>query len=137
MSTLSDTEKKSVIKIPALGSLGIIDLNDIPPLSHFAGHGFKPKRYYVIIATAPVKETTSGGIILAASVKENAEAAFQVGRLVAKSKNAFVDLDDDIELGEVVTFSRYAGTTMFGLDGNEYRICTDSDIHTEVPGFGA
>jgi co-chaperonin GroES (HSP10) len=66
--------------------------------------------------------------------KEEAEAT---GTLIAIGPMAFRDEDDVFfpwcpEIGERVSFSRYAGTLIKGADGQDYRSMKDRDIQDIV-----
>lgn len=104
----------------------IPDLNDCNP-------GFSPFEYNVVIAPEVIEEKTKGGIILAASTKDQEAMATMRGRLVSVSPAAFdyAAWPEGARLphpGDEVIFAKYAGVLLKGDDGREYRLCKDRDI---------
>lgn len=96
--------------------------------------GVYPTEYKVLVAPKSVEEKTAGGIILPDSTKERDQFAQQEGTLIAVSPLAFT-YDGwagcegmKPEPGDRVLFARYAGATIKGKDGKEYRLCNDKDI---------
>lgn len=120
--------------VPSSGRLASVDLSLIPTLA-VCSPGFAPTEYNVLIAPPDKAEKTEGGLFLADETKDADFMAAQLGRLVAASPIAF-NYDDDPawradqqpQLGDIVWFARYAGTTLEGLDGRTYRIVKDRDI---------
>lgn len=104
----------------------IPSLNDCKP-------GIKPSEYNVLIAPESAEEVTKGGIILTVDSREMLEASAMKGRLVAVSPHAFTYVDSWPEgtkpqVGDAVTFGKYAGVLFKGADGREYRLCKDKDV---------
>jgi chaperonin GroES len=88
-----------------------------------------------IVKPDPVEVKTAGGIIIPDTAqKAEAEAT---GTLMAYGPMAFQDengeyLPGSPEIGERVSFSRYAGTLIKGADGEDYRSMKDRDIQDIV-----
>jgi chaperonin GroES len=98
------------------------------PMIDDCNPGFRPLEYYVVIAPAAVEEKV-GSIIIPS--KEEDKVAVQRGRIVAVSPLAFnfaEGADHAAAPGDVVLFSRYAGTLQKGADGKEYRLVRDKDV---------
>ena len=102
-----------------------------PSLSNKSG--ITPTEYKVLIRPEAVEEKTKGGIILPDPVKEQEQFAQMQGELVAVSPLAFTyaDWPENAEVpkpGCRVLFAKYAGATVKGADGADYRIVNDRDI---------
>ena len=90
----------------------------------------KPLADRVVVKLTEVEETTSSGIILAASAQEKP----QVAEIVAVGPGGVVDGNEvvmEVKVGDKVLISKYAGTEV-KLDGEEYMIVRQSDILAKV-----
>ena len=98
--------------------------------------GIKPVEYKVLIKMMPKEDVSAGGIVLIESSKEKDQAAKEVGIFVQAGGLAFTGDEktppwpksDIPQPGEYVLFDRYAGSIQPGLDGEDYRICNDSEL---------
>ena len=86
----------------------------------------KPLADRVVVKLTEAEETTSGGIILAASVQEKP----QVAEVLAVGPGGVVDgkeVEMYVKVGDKVITSKYAGTEV-KLGSDEYTIVRQSDI---------
>ena len=86
----------------------------------------KPLADRVVVKLTEVEETTSSGIILAASAKEKP----QIAEVIAVGPGGLVDGNEVkmyVNVGDKVITSKYAGTEV-KLDKEEYTIVRQSDI---------
>ncbi len=86
----------------------------------------KPLADRVVVKAVEVEETTSSGIILAASAQEKP----QIAEVVAVGPGGMVDGNEVkmyIAVGDKVITSQYSGTKV-KLDKEEYTIVKQSDI---------
>jgi len=86
----------------------------------------KPLADRVVVKAVEVEETTSSGIILAASAQEKP----QIAEVVAVGPGGMVDGNEVvmyISVGDKVITSQYSGTKV-KLDKEEYTIVKQSDI---------
>ena len=86
----------------------------------------KPLADRVVVKTVEVEETTSSGIILAASAQEKP----QVAEVIAVGPGGNVDGKDVemiVKVGDKVLTSKYSGTEV-KVDGEECTIVRQSDI---------
>lgn len=96
--------------------------------------GIQPTEYKVLILPKMVEEKTKGGIFMPDQTKERDQFAQIEGELVAVSPLAFTYDDKWPEgyalpkVGDRVLYAKYAGTTVRGKDGQEYRLVNDRDI---------
>src|SRR3990167_5931570 len=95
--------------------------------------GVSPTEFKVLVRPDKVEEKTKGGIILAQETRERDQAASTAGEIIAISPLAFTYADWPVtsnppQVGDRVLFGRYAGMTIKGTDGEEYRLVNDKDI---------
>ena len=98
--------------------------------------GIYPLEYKVLIKMMPREDISKGGIVLIESSKEKDQVAREVGVFVQAGGLAFTGDDktppwptDNIPTpGAYVLFDRYAVSVQPGMDGNDYRICNDSEL---------
>lgn len=86
----------------------------------------KPLADRVVVKLTEAEETTSGGIILAASAQEKP----QVAEVLAVGPGGVVDgkeVEMYVKVGDKVITSKYAGTEV-KLGSDEYTIVRQSDI---------
>ncbi|MGN1479157.1 MAG: co-chaperone GroES [Acutalibacteraceae bacterium] len=86
----------------------------------------KPLADRVVVKLTEAEETTSGGIILAASAQEKP----QVAEVLAVGPGGVVDgkeVEMYVKVGDKVITSKYAGTEV-KLGNDEYTIVRQSDI---------
>ncbi len=98
--------------------------------------GLRPIGFKVIIKPEEVDEKTVGGIIIPEAVKEQEKHAVTKGVLIEVADQAFTYAEiaepNKPKVGDTVYYSRYAGTSIKGNDGQEYRLCNDEDITAVV-----
>lgn len=90
--------------------------------------GLRPVEFKVLILPDEVKEKTKGGIILPDMTKERQEMAQVKGTIVGVGADAFADWTEKLVAGDRVYYGKYAGYTVTGNDGKEYRLVNDKDI---------
>ncbi len=97
--------------------------------------GINPTEYKVLIAPIKIDEKTRGGIILPDEHKDREQYAQMQGMLVAISPLAFTYADqgdwggaDKPKPGDKVLFAKFAGASVKGKDGADYRLVNDKDI---------
>jgi chaperonin GroES len=93
--------------------------------------GIQPTGGHILVLPEVVEEVTAGGIIIPTDTREKEQQAATVGELVAVGPSAWKDIDDGkpwAEVGDKVSYSRYAGVTMQGMDGKEYILLNDNDV---------
>lgn len=97
----------------------------------------QPIFWRVLIAPAPPKEETKGGIILTDDTRAAESTLTCVGKVLRMGSLAFkaktkagLDLADEVNAPKVgwwVLFNQYAGQKLF-VEGLEYRILNDTEI---------
>ena len=86
----------------------------------------KPLADRVVVKAVEVEETTTSGIILAASAQEKP----QIAEVVAVGPGGMIDgnnVEMYVKVGDKVITSKYSGTEV-KLDGVEYVIVSEEDI---------
>lgn len=98
--------------------------------------GIQPVEYKVLIRPKKVEEKTVGGIIIPESTKEKSKYATVEGELIAVGTIAFSDPDwlDRPKVGDTVLYDKYAGVTIKGKDGEDYRLINDKEIGAVIYG---
>lgn len=97
------------------------------PLTMIEGHGIKPVNARVLVEveeSETVKRLKAMGLQASDQTKERDHHGSMIGTIVAVSD----DVKFGLQLGQRVTFGRYAGTFQTGLDGNEYRMIDCEDV---------
>ena len=90
----------------------------------------KPLADRVVLKMLEAEETTKSGIILSSKAQEKP----QVAEVIAVGPGGVVDgkeITMEVAVGDRVLPSKYAGTEV-KLDGEEYRILSQSDILAKV-----
>ncbi len=90
----------------------------------------KPLADRVVLKMLEAEETTKSGIILSSKAQEKP----QVAEVIAVGPGGVVDgkeIKMEVAVGDKVLASKYAGTEV-KLDGEEYRILSQSDILAKV-----
>lgn len=91
--------------------------------------GLSPVEYKILILPEDVERKTESGIILTDKVTDREKMAQVRGKLVAVGGNAFEDWQEPIpKVGDTVSYAKYAGLIVNGLDDVEYRLTNDKDI---------
>ena len=93
--------------------------------------GIMPTGGHVLVLPDKVKEKTSGGIILPETIRDKEQAAATSGVIISIGSSAWKDLDDGTpwaEVGDRVSYARYAGVAMTGSDNVDYVLINDNDI---------
>ncbi len=93
--------------------------------------GILPTGGHLLVLPNKVEEVTAGGIILPQETRDKEQQAATVGTLIAVGAGAWLDLDDGspwAKVGEKVSYSRYAGVSMAGQDGQDYVLINDNDV---------
>ena len=101
--------------------------------------GINIKGVKVLIKPFVSKETFEGSsmIVMPEDLRAKEELAVTEGILVSVGPLAWIEekekgIEPDAQVGDHVIFSRYAGQTRTGLDGEVYRIINDHDIIATV-----
>jgi chaperonin GroES len=86
--------------------------------------------YKVLVKPEEVEEKTKGGIYIPEQAKDKEKFAKQEGVLIAVGAIAFTDPDwlERPRVGDRVLYDKYAGCTVKGKDGENYRIINDKEI---------
>ena len=93
--------------------------------------GILPTGGHLLVLPDKVEEMTTGGIILPQETRDKEQQAATVGTLVAVGPGAWADLDDGSPwalVGDKISYSRYAGVSMLGQDGQDYVLINDNDV---------
>src|SRR6056297_727101 len=93
--------------------------------------GILPTGSHVLVYPDPVEEKTAGGVILPDTTRDNEQRAATSGTVIAIGPSAWQDLDDGTawaEVGNHVSYARYAGVEMVGKDDKNYVLINDNDI---------
>src|SRR3990167_1921552 len=95
--------------------------------------GVSPTEFKVLVRPDKVDEKTAGGIWKPQDLREKEQAATTAGEIIAVSPLAFTYADWPVttsppQIGDRVAFARYAGMSIKGTDGEEYRLVNDKDI---------
>ena len=94
--------------------------------------GIRPVEFNVLVLPKKQEERTAGGILVPEAARERMQAAAVEGEIIAVSPLAFTYEDWGNhampKVGDRVFFAKYAGMTVKGRDGVEYRLCKDKDI---------
>ena len=100
-------------------------------ITDFNQSGILPTGGHLLVLPEKVEEKTKGGIYLPKTTQEKEQQAATVGTLVAVGPTAWKDLDDGsawAEVGNKISYSRYAGVTMLGNDNESYVLINDNDV---------
>lgn len=92
--------------------------------------GIFPTGGHLLVLPEKVEEKTKGGIIIPETTREKEQQAATVGKLIAVGPTAWKDIDDGsawAEVGDKISYGRYAGVTMLGKDGESYVLINDND----------
>jgi len=113
--------------------------------------GIYPSGDRVLIKPDAVEEYTEGGIYIPDEVKDKVQMAAHYGHVVAMGPDSFLHTlevreklvggawkiterrrtgysEPFAKTGDRVAFGQYAGKTMTGIDGEDYKIMNDEDI---------
>ena len=89
---------------------------------------FRPLGDRVLIKVLEAEEKTKGGIVLPDTAKERP----QQGKVIAVGKGKLLESGEvkplEVKEGDIVVFSKYAGTEVRAKDGEEYLILREDDI---------
>lgn len=105
--------------------------------------GLKPVAHRILVKPDPVEERTKSGLILKTEQTVEQERWAQVkGTLVDMGAQAFTapfseTERDALKPGARVYFRKFEGIIIEGADGEEYRLCTDTDVGGVVLDEGA
>jgi len=93
--------------------------------------GIEPTGGHLLVFPNKVEEKTAGGIIMPEAVRDKEQQAATIGTLIAVGSGAWLDLDDGLpwaEVGDKISYSRYAGVAMEGKDFRDYVLINDNDV---------
>ncbi len=93
--------------------------------------GIKPTGHYVLVLPDPVEKKTAGGLYLANETIENKERDTTVGTLVAVGPIGWEEFGDGspwASIGDKVSYGKYAGRDMLGVDEEKYVLMNCEDI---------
>jgi chaperonin GroES len=93
--------------------------------------GIVPTGGHLLVLPAKVEEKTAGGIYIPDTTREKEQLAATIGTLIAIGPGAWTDLDDGkpwAEVGDRISYSRYAGVVMDGMDSEQYVLINDNDV---------
>jgi chaperonin GroES len=133
MQTETVTAKKGRSKKPTLN--GECEHHDkgINPSAPLNASGIHPFEFKVLVKPDEFQRITKGGIIIPDPVVDMEKRAVYRGTLIDLSPTAFSyeTWPEGTVLpkpGDKVLFGKYAGTTVKGKDGEEYRVLNDKDV---------
>jgi len=93
--------------------------------------GIIPTGGHILIFPDPTERTTKAGLIIPDTVADKEQAAATSGTVIAIGLAAWKDIDDGkpwAEVGDRVSYARYAGVAMKGQDELNYVLINDNDI---------
>ncbi len=93
--------------------------------------GIRPTGHYILVLPDPVETKTAGGIILVDETVENAQRDTTVGTLIevgAIGWEQFGGGEPWAKVGDKVSYGKYAGRDMTGMDDKQYVIMNCEDI---------
>ena len=93
--------------------------------------GILPTGGHLLVLPDKIEEKTSGGIYMPETVRDQEQVAATKGTLIAIGPGAWIDLDDGqawAEVGDRISYGRYAGISMKGQDGEDYVLMNDNDV---------
>ena len=93
--------------------------------------GILPTGGHLLVLPKEIEEKTAGGIYLPQDARDKEQQAATEGTLIAIGKSAWTDLDDGnawADVGDKISYARYAGVAMKGQDGQEYVLINDVDV---------
>ncbi len=93
--------------------------------------GIIPTGGHLLVLPDKVEEKTAGGIYIPETAREKEQQAATVGILIAVGDSAWADLDDGnpwAKVGDRISYSRYAGVSMTGVDEEAYVLINDNDV---------
>ena len=100
--------------------------------------GIRPVEFNVLVLPKKQEERTAGGILIPKGTQERMQAAAVEGEIIAVSPLAFSYEDWGNhampKVGDRVFFAKYAGMTVEGKDGVEYRVLKDKDVCCVIDG---
>jgi chaperonin GroES len=93
--------------------------------------GIEPVGHHVLVRPDQVAEKSTGGIFLAPTARENEQRASITGHVIGVGATAWIDVGDGspwAKVGDYVSYARYSGFELQGLDGEKYVLLNDQDI---------
>lgn len=93
--------------------------------------GINPTGHYILILPIEVEKKTAGGLYLANETIENKQRDTTQGTLVAVGAIGWKEFGDGspwAKVGDKVSFGKYAGRDMIGVDGKRYILANCEDI---------
>ena len=98
--------------------------------------GINPVGWRILIRPMEITKVSKGGIILGSDENtEREQMANTTGVIVAMGDECFKSTHSRwCEVGDKVTFAKYAGLLYTGRDGASYRMVNDEDITAKLDG---
>jgi chaperonin GroES len=98
--------------------------------------GIRPVEYKVLVKPEAVEAQTAGGLYIPDSAKEKEKYAKERGDIIAIGSICFTDPNwlDYPKVGDKILFDKYAGATVKGQDGEDYRLISDKEIGAVIEG---
>jgi len=93
--------------------------------------GIIPTGGHILVLPDKVKEKTDGGIYLPQTTRDKEQAAATSGTIISIGPFAWKDLDKGepwAEVGDRISYARYAGVAMTGSNNVDYVLINDNDI---------
>jgi chaperonin GroES len=93
--------------------------------------GILPTGGHLLVLPDKIEEKTAGGIYIPQTTRDKEQQAATVGTLIAVGSGAWADLDDGspwAQVGDKVSYSRYAGVSMTGQNKESYVLINDNDV---------
>ena len=99
--------------------------------------GIEPCGHYILVLPDKVEEKTKSGLYIPNEAVDNAKRDTTRGTLVAVGPigwSEFQGAEPQAEVGDRVTFGKYAGRDMKGKDGLDYILMNAEDILAVLSG---
>ncbi len=94
--------------------------------------GIRPVEYHILVKPKELEQKTAGGIIIPDDPHEREKMGQAEGDLIAVGDVAFhtegVPWSDAPQVGDRVSFAKYAGIVVKGRDDVDYRLLDDKEV---------
>lgn len=92
--------------------------------------GINPVGWRILVLPRDIEEKSAGGIIINTErTKERDQLANTTGIVVAMGKECYRDTTTFwCQVGDKISFAKYAGLIYRGKDGKDYRMINDEDV---------
>lgn len=94
--------------------------------------GIHPVEYKVLVKPKTLSKKTAGGIIMPDEVVDREQYTNSFGQIVEFGGNAFEGWVIAPEKGAFIMFDKYAGSSITGQDGVDYKLINDKEIVAQM-----